>query len=76
MSLVITAAQRSVRRTRCPSSTIFAFLASLVQSGPARGTGIGIAMLLAFTAACQAADQPIATMSNAGPIGSFDWAGA
>jgi len=75
MSLVITAAQRSVRRARCLSSTIFSFLASLVQSGPARGTGIGIAMLLALTAACRAADLPIGT-SNMGPIRSYDWAGA
>ena len=33
-------------------------------------------MLLALTAACRAGDLPIATTSNAGPIGSYDWAGA
>lgn len=40
-----------------------------------KGLVAGIAMLLALTAACQAADLPIATMSSVSPIGTYDWAG-
>jgi high affinity Mn2+ porin len=76
MSLVITAAQRSIRRARCLSSTILSFLASLVQSGPAWGTGIGVAVLLALTATCRAAGLSIATTNETGRTGNYDWAGA
>jgi high affinity Mn2+ porin len=41
-----------------------------------RGLSGGVAVLLAFTAACRAADLSIGTSSNAGLIGSYDWAGA
>ncbi|MGO8841743.1 MAG: outer membrane beta-barrel protein [Methyloceanibacter sp.] len=41
-----------------------------------RLVGGAVVVLLGLTVAGRAADQPIATTSNAGPIGSFDWSGS
>jgi high affinity Mn2+ porin len=40
-----------------------------------KGLVAGIAVLLAFTAACQAADPSMGTTNNAGLIRNYDWAG-
>ena len=41
-----------------------------------KGLVAGIAVLLALTVACRAADLSITTTSKAGQIGNYDWAGA